>query len=80
MTFLAGPTEQRRDWLIRGSPTASCRPSTTDWLAVLVATDGRQVYFMSFRPSSGGDTELFEVNADGTCSILPPSSQHGAVD
>lgn len=25
------------------------------------------LYFMSFRFSSGGDTELFEVNADGTC-------------
>ncbi|PYP94595.1 MAG: hypothetical protein DMD38_15360 [Gemmatimonadetes bacterium] len=28
--------------------------------------DGRQIYFMSFRPSTGGDVELFVMNADGS--------------
>jgi Tol biopolymer transport system component len=42
--------------------------STTDWMsrAPSWSTDGRQVYFMSFRPSTGGDTELFVMNRDGT--------------
>jgi hypothetical protein len=30
------------------------------------STSGRQIYFMSFRPSTGGDMELFVMNADGT--------------
>jgi TolB protein len=42
--------------------------STTDWMsrAPSWSTNGRQIYFMSFRPSTGGDTELFVMNADGT--------------
>ncbi|MBI2071669.1 MAG: PD40 domain-containing protein [Gemmatimonadetes bacterium] len=28
--------------------------------------NGRQIYFMSFRPSTGGDVEIFVMNADGT--------------
>ncbi len=30
------------------------------------STTGRQIYFMSFRPSTGLDTEIFIMNADGT--------------
>jgi Tol biopolymer transport system component len=28
--------------------------------------NGRQIYFMSFRPSTGGDVEVFVMNADGS--------------
>jgi TolB protein len=28
--------------------------------------NGKEIYFMSFRPSTGGDVELFVMNADGT--------------
>jgi Tol biopolymer transport system component len=28
--------------------------------------NGRQIYFMSLRPSTGGDVEIFVMNADGT--------------
>lgn len=28
--------------------------------------NGRQIYFMSFRPSTGGDVELFAMNRDGS--------------
>ena len=28
--------------------------------------NGQQIYFMSFRPSTGGDVEIFVMNADGT--------------
>jgi len=40
----------------------------SDWLsrAPSWSTTGRQVYFMSFRPSSGLDTEIFVMNSDGT--------------
>jgi TolB protein len=39
-----------------------------DWLsrAPSWSTNGRQIYFMSFRPSTGGDTEVFVMNADGS--------------
>jgi TolB protein len=30
------------------------------------ARNGRQIYFQSFRPSTGGDVELFVMNADGS--------------
>jgi len=30
------------------------------------STDGRQIYFMSFRPSTVGQNEIFIMNADGT--------------
>jgi Tol biopolymer transport system component len=42
--------------------------STSEWLSRAPAwsTNGRHVYFMSFRPSTGGDTEVFVMNADGT--------------
>jgi TolB protein len=42
--------------------------SASEWLsrAPSWSTNGRQVYFMSFRPSTGGDNELFVMNADGT--------------
>jgi Tol biopolymer transport system component len=41
--------------------------STSDWLsrAPSWSTDGRSIYFMSFRPATGGDTEVFIMNADG---------------
>lgn len=40
----------------------------SDWLsrAPSWSTNGRQIYFMSFRPSTGGDTEVFVMNADGS--------------
>jgi TolB protein len=40
----------------------------SDWIsrAPSWSTNGRQVYFMSSRPSTGLDTEIFVVNADGT--------------
>lgn len=39
-----------------------------DWIsrAPSWSTSGRQIYFMSSRPSTGLDTELFIMNADGT--------------
>jgi len=44
-------------------------PSDSDgeWLSRAPAwsTNGREVYFMSFRPSTGGDTDVFVINADG---------------
>jgi TolB protein len=30
------------------------------------STDGRQIYFTSFRPGTGQDTEIFVMNADGS--------------
>jgi Tol biopolymer transport system component len=30
------------------------------------STTGRQIYFMSFRPSTGLDTEIFLIDFDGT--------------
>ncbi len=30
------------------------------------STNGRQIYFMSYRPATGGDTELFVMSQDGT--------------
>jgi len=30
------------------------------------STNGRQIYFMSFRPATQGDAEVFVMNADGT--------------
>jgi len=42
--------------------------SAVEWLsrAPSWSTNGRQIYFMSFRPSTAGDTEIYLVNADGT--------------
>lgn len=42
--------------------------SDSEWLsrAPSWSTNGRQIYFMSFRPATGGDTEVFVINADGT--------------
>lgn len=42
--------------------------SASEWLsrAPSWSTNGRRVYFMTFRPSTGGDTELLMMNADGT--------------
>jgi TolB protein len=30
------------------------------------STDGREIYFMSLRPSTGGVTEIFVMNMDGS--------------
>jgi Tol biopolymer transport system component len=40
----------------------------SDWIsrAPSWSTTGRQIYFMSSRPSTGLDTEIFLMNADGT--------------
>lgn len=40
----------------------------SDWLsrAPSWSTNGRHIYFMSFRPSTGGDTEVFMMNGDGS--------------
>lgn len=42
--------------------------SDSDWLsrAPSWSTNGREIYFMSFRPSTGGDMEVFVMNADGS--------------
>lgn len=42
--------------------------STSEWLsrAPSWSTNGRQILFMSYRPATGGDTELFVMNQDGT--------------
>jgi Tol biopolymer transport system component len=42
--------------------------SASEWLSRAPAwsTNGRQIYFMSFRPSTGGDTEVFVMNQDGS--------------
>ena len=40
----------------------------SDWIsrAPSWSTNGRQIYFMSSRPSTGLDTEIFVMNLDGT--------------
>jgi TolB protein len=40
----------------------------SDWIsrAPSWSTTGREIYFMSSRPSTGLDTEIFLINADGT--------------
>ena len=40
----------------------------SDWLsrAPSWSTSGREIYFMSFRPSTAGDTEVFVMNGDGS--------------
>ena len=42
--------------------------SDSEWLsrAPSWSTNGREIYFMSFRPATGGDTEVFVINADGS--------------
>src|SRR5687767_14502448 len=44
------------------------RDSDSDWIsrAPSWSTNGRQIYFMSSRPSTGLDMEIFIVNSDGT--------------
>jgi TolB protein len=39
-----------------------------DWIsrAPSWSTNGHQIYFMSSRPSTGLDTEIFVMNSDGT--------------
>jgi Tol biopolymer transport system component len=56
-----------------GSNQVNLTPKATadspgEWLSRAPAwsTNGRQIYFMSFRPSTGGDTEVFVMNADGS--------------
>lgn len=56
-----------------GSNQVNLTPKTpadpaTSWCsrAPSWSTDGRQIYFMSFRPSTGGQNEIFVMNADGT--------------
>ena len=46
----------------------SAGDSDADWIsrAPSWSTTGRQIYFMSSRPSTGLDTEVFIMNADGT--------------
>ena len=47
-----------------------------DWIsrAPSWSTTGRQIYFMSSRPGTGLDTELFIINADGTGTARLTSS------
>ena len=42
--------------------------SDSDWLsrAPSWSANGRSIYFMSRRPSTGGDTEVFVMDADGS--------------
>ena len=42
--------------------------SAGEWLsrAPSWSTNGHQIYFMSFRPSTAGDNDLFVMNADGS--------------
>ncbi|HZC68809.1 MAG TPA: DPP IV N-terminal domain-containing protein [Nitrospirales bacterium] len=49
------------------TPKDATDPATA-WLsrAPAWAKNGRQIFFMSFRPSTAGDVELFVMNADGT--------------
>jgi len=49
------------------TPKEAADPAST-WLSRAPAwsRDGRQIYFMSFRPSTGKDVELFVMNPDGT--------------
>jgi Tol biopolymer transport system component len=49
------------------TPKDPADPSSA-WLSRAPAwsMNGRQIYFMSFRPSTGGDVEVFVMNADGT--------------
>ena len=56
-----------------GSGQRNLTPKTpgdldADWIsrAPSWSTTGRQIYFMSSRPSTGLDTEIFLMNADGT--------------
>jgi TolB protein len=47
-----------------------------DWIsrAPSWSTNGRQIYFMSSRPDTGLDTEIFIINADGTGTTRLTSS------
>jgi TolB protein len=49
------------------TPKDAADPATA-WLSRAPAwsRNGKQIYFMSFRPSTGGNVELFVMNADGT--------------
>jgi Tol biopolymer transport system component len=40
----------------------------SDWMsrAPSWSRNGNRIYFTSFRPSTGGETELFVMNADGS--------------
>lgn len=56
-----------------GSGQRNLTPKTpgdldSDWIsrAPSWSTTGRQIYFMSSRPSTGLDTEIFLINSDGT--------------
>jgi len=62
-------------WLMNadGSSTTNLTPKEpgdldSDWIsrAPSWSTTGRQIYFMSSRPSTGLDTEIFIMNSDGT--------------
>jgi TolB protein len=44
-----------------GDPSTSWCSRAPSW-----STDGRQIYFMSFRPSTGGLNQIFVMNMDGT--------------
>ena len=44
-----------------GDPPTSWCSRAPSW-----STDGRQIFFMSFRPGTGGQNEIFVMNADGT--------------
>ena len=49
------------------TPKAPADPSTS-WCSRAPAwsADGREIYFMSFRPSTGGHNQLFVMNTDGS--------------
>jgi Tol biopolymer transport system component len=56
-----------------GSDQRNLTPKTpgdldSDWVsrAPSWSTNGRHLFFMSFRPSTGLDTEIFAMNPDGT--------------
>ena len=70
-----GPPFISQLWLMNadGSNQVNLTPKNpvdpaTSWCsrAPSWSTDGRQIYFMSFRPSTVGQNEIFIMNADGT--------------
>ena len=53
--------------LVNLTPKAAGDPASA-WCSRAPAwsRNGKQIYFMSFRPSTGGDVEIFVMNADGS--------------
>jgi TolB protein len=75
LTFMSSRDGYPSVWVMNadGSGQRNLTPKTpgdadSDWVsrAPSWSTNGHHIYFMSFRPTTGLDTEIFVMNADGT--------------